>query len=74
MTKQRQTNSFWVNQLSAYLRDPRIKQATLDAAPMLTAVTAADVQALLKHYVVGKTPVTVISEAAAGKTAQPVAK
>jgi zinc protease len=74
MTKQRQTNSFWVNQLSAYLRDPRIKQATLDAAPMLTAVTAADVQALLKHYVVGTTPVSVISEAAAGKTTQPVAK
>jgi zinc protease len=65
MTKQRQTNDFWAKRLSNYLRDPRIKQVTLDAASRLSAVTTADVQALLKRYVVGKTPITVVSKAKA---------
>ena len=32
LTKQRQTNGFWAGQLSAYLRDPRVKQARRRAA------------------------------------------
>jgi len=61
--KQRETNNFWMWKLAGTLRDPRIETETLTRINRLSAVTSADVQALLATYVAGKQPVVVIAKA-----------
>jgi zinc protease len=61
--KSRETNNFWMWKLAATLRDPRIETETLTRIDRLSAVTSADVQALIAKYAVGKQPVIVIAKA-----------
>jgi zinc protease len=61
--KARETNGFWVRNLSLLMREPRARDNVLGEPAALGAVTAADVKALLARYVNGKTPITVISQA-----------
>lgn len=61
--KSRETNNFWMWKLAATLRDPRIETETLTRIDRLSAVTSADVQALIAKYVAGKQPVIVIAKA-----------
>ncbi len=65
--KKREVNDFWLANLAAYMRDPRIEGAVLGTVDRLSAVTAADVQALAAKYLAGKQPVTVIAKAAPAK-------
>jgi zinc protease len=61
-TKQRETNAYWLGQLSTMMREPRVEQAIMDRPVKLAAVTAADVQQFIAKYVAGKTPIVVISK------------
>jgi zinc protease len=61
--KARETNSFWVRNLSLVMREPRARDNVLGEPAALGAVTAVDVKALLARYVNGKTPITAISQA-----------
>ncbi len=61
--KARETNGFWVRGLGLVLRQPRARDNVLNEDKALGAVTAQDVKALLARYVVGKTPLTAISQA-----------
>jgi zinc protease len=61
--KARETNGFWVRNLSLLMREPRARDNVLGEPAALSAVTAADVKALLVRYVNGKTPITAISQA-----------
>lgn len=63
--KQRETNNFWIGKLAQIARDPRIEAKTLTRIERLSAVTAADVQALITQYAVGKQPLIVIARAKA---------
>jgi zinc protease len=61
--KARETNGFWVRSLSLVMREPRARDNVLGEPAALSAVTVADVKALLARYVSGKTPITAISQA-----------
>jgi zinc protease len=61
--KARETNGFWVRSLGVVMREPRARDTVLGEPAALSAVTTADVKALLAGYVSGKTPITAISQA-----------
>jgi zinc protease len=61
--KTRETNAFWLRSLSILIREPRMRDNVLNEPKNISAVTAADVKALLTRYVSGKTPITAISQA-----------
>jgi zinc protease len=61
--KARENNDFWAQNLATVLREPRARANVLEAPDRLAAVTAQEVQALIKAYVIGKTPITVIAQA-----------
>jgi zinc protease len=63
--KQRETNGFWMWKLAGTLREPRIETETLTRIDRLSAVTSADVQALIAKYTIGKQPLVVIAKAKA---------
>jgi zinc protease len=62
-TKDLENDGWWMGNLSQLLRDPRIKQAVLTRTTNIDAVSAADVQAVLTHFVTSKQPLTVIAKA-----------
>jgi zinc protease len=62
-TKDLENDGWWTGNLSLMLRDPRMKQPILARAANIEAVSAADVQSLLTHFVTGKPPLTVIAKA-----------
>jgi len=59
--KRRETNGYWLGNLSTIMREPRAETEVLERPGKLAAVTAADVQQLVAKYLAGKQPVTVIS-------------
>jgi zinc protease len=61
--KNRETNNFWLGKLTQVMRDPRVEGEVLGTIDRLSAVTAADVQALVAKYLAGHQPVTVIAKA-----------
>lgn len=61
--KRRESNSWWVTNLSSVLRQPLVRTWMLDEAPGLTAVTASDVQAFAAKYLARPKPVVIIAKA-----------
>jgi zinc protease len=61
--KMRQSNEFWLSSLQLTQREPRARDAIIGGPKAVANVTAQDVQALFKRFVIGKTPITVISQA-----------
>ena len=56
--KARETNPYWASRALRTLRDPRSAAVYRDEISGIEAVTAADVQRVLKTYIVGKTPLS----------------
>jgi zinc protease len=61
--KNRETNDFWLAKLTQVMRDPRVEGEVLSTVDRLSAVTAADVQALVAKFLAGRQPVTVVAKA-----------
>lgn len=61
--KRRESNSWWVSNLSSVLRQPLVRSWMLDEARGLTGVTASDVQAFAAKYLAKPKPVVVIAKA-----------
>ncbi len=61
--KRRETNKFWLGKLTQLMRDPRVEGEVLSTIDRLSAVTAADVQALVAKRLAGQQPVVVIAKA-----------
>jgi zinc protease len=63
--KKQETNGYWLGKLTQMTRDPRIGQQALEQVAHISAVTAADVQALAAKYLAGHKPLVAISKAQA---------
>jgi zinc protease len=61
--KRLETNAYWLGKLAQMTRDPRIEGQVLSEADNLSAVSAADVQAMMAKYIAGHQPLTIISRA-----------
>jgi zinc protease len=61
--KARESNDFWLQNLAAVLSDPRARDIVLQTPEALGRVSAAQVAALFKRHVIGKTPITAIARA-----------
>ncbi|MFL6720651.1 MAG: M16 family metallopeptidase, partial [Sphingomonas sp.] len=61
--KKRETNGFWVGSLAQIMREPRAEGEVVGKLDKISAVSAADVQALIGRYVAGHQPVVVIAKA-----------
>lgn len=62
-TKARETNDWWVGNLSGITRAPQTRNYMLEEPQALARVTAADVQAFAAKYLHGTKPVVVIAKA-----------
>lgn len=51
-----ENNAFWIGNLSAMMREPRVRQQMLDRVSGVSAVTPQDVQAMLRRYLAGQEP------------------
>ena len=63
--KKQETNGYWLGKLTQMTRDPRIGRQALEQVAHISAVTAADVQALAAKYLAGHKPLVAISKAQA---------
>lgn len=61
--KRLENNAYWLGKLTQMTRDPRIEGQVLSQADNLSAVNAADVQAMMAKYISGHQPLVVIARA-----------
>lgn len=61
--KRLENNAYWLGKLTQMTRDPRIEGQVLSEADNLSAISAADVQAMMAKYVAGHQPLIVIARA-----------
>ena len=67
--KKLEQNVYWLAKLTQMTREPRIRTQTLEQVDDLSAVTAADVQALAAKYLTGGKPLIAVAKAAPSQTA-----
>jgi len=67
--KKLEQNGYWLAKLTQITRDPRIRTQTLEEVENLSAVTAADVQALAVKYLAGGKPLIAVAKATNSQTA-----
>ncbi len=58
--KSLERNEYWVGALPLVLREPRYRQSVIDRVSAAEAVTAAQLQAIVRTRMAGKPPVTVL--------------
>jgi zinc protease len=61
--KRLETNPYWLGKLTQMMREPRIERQVLSEVDNLSAVSAADVQAVIAKYVAGHQPLIIIAKA-----------
>ncbi|HEX5236994.1 MAG TPA: insulinase family protein [Sphingomicrobium sp.] len=61
--KKLETNAYWLGKLTQMTRDPRIEGQLLSEEDNLSAVSAADVQAMVAKFIAGHQPLTIIARA-----------
>jgi zinc protease len=61
--KSQETNGYWLAKLTQMTREPRVRDEALSKIDRLSAVTAADVQALVARFIVAKQPIVAIARA-----------
>jgi zinc protease len=61
--KKLETNGYWLAKLTQMTREPRVREQALGQVDHISAVTAADVQALVAKLVVAKQPIVAIARA-----------
>jgi zinc protease len=63
LTKKLETNGYWVGKLTELMRDPRVERQMLSEIADVSAIDAADVQAVVAKFVAGQKPLVAISRA-----------
>lgn len=69
LRKKLETNSYWIGKLTDLMRDPRIESQMLSQIDDISAVSAADVQAMASKFLVGQKPLVAISKSSTAQTA-----
>lgn len=69
LRKKLETNGYWIGKLTDLMRDPRIESQMLSQIDDISAVSAADVQAMASKFLVGQKPLIAISKSQAAQTA-----
>ena len=62
--KKLENNAYWLAKLTQVTREPRVRDQVLGELDAISAVTAADVQAVIGKYVAGKQPTVAIAQSA----------
>jgi zinc protease len=60
--KKLENNGYWLAKLAQVTREPRVRDQVLGEVAAISAVTAADVQAVIAKFVAGKQPIVAIAQ------------
>ena len=60
--KKLENNGYWLAKLTQVTREPRVREQVLGEVGAISAVTAADVQAVIAKFVAGRQPIVAIAQ------------
>lgn len=66
--KKLENNGYWLAKLTQVTREPRVRDQVLGEVDAITAITAADVQAVIAKFAAGKEPIVAISQSPTQQT------